>query len=63
MSKSTVSHIQVWHSSREGNNYFKVHSNALGVMLTVSKQKQPKSYQRIKHNSIFVECLIKVLSP
>jgi hypothetical protein len=48
MSKSTVSQIKVWHSTNEGNIYFNVHINALEVMLTVSENKQPKSYQKIK---------------
>ncbi|UDK98375.1 hypothetical protein EYB33_19800 [Lysinibacillus sphaericus] len=48
MSKSTVSQIKVWHYTKQGNNYFNVHINALGVMLTISENKQPKSYQKIK---------------
>lgn len=48
MSNSTVSQIKVWQSTKEGNNYFNVHINAIGVMLTVSENKQPKSYQNIK---------------
>lgn len=46
MNKRTVSEVHVWQSEKEGSNYFKVH--VLGVALTVSEKKQPKSYQKIK---------------
>lgn len=48
MSKSTVSHIKVWHSIKEGNSYFNVHITSLNVMITVHEKKQPKSYAKIK---------------
>jgi hypothetical protein len=46
-SRSTVSVIKVWKSKNEDS--FNLHIGALGVMLTVHKDKQPKSYEKIEN--------------
>jgi len=47
-SKSTVSFISAWHTTKGTRNCFNVNINSLGVMLSVYEDKQPKSYARIK---------------
>lgn len=47
MKKSTGSNIQVWKSQKR--NCFRVKIQALGVVLSVCKDSQPKSYEKIEN--------------
>lgn len=45
-SRSTVSVIKVWRS--EKGDRFNLHIGAMGIMLAVHKDKQPKSYEKLE---------------
>ncbi|MEC1866747.1 hypothetical protein [Bacillus paralicheniformis] len=45
-SRSTVSTIRVWRSKK--GDSFNLHIGAMGIMITVHKDKQPKSYEKIE---------------
>ncbi|MGI2792235.1 hypothetical protein [Bacillus cytotoxicus] len=45
-SRSTVSVIKVWKSKKE--DCFNINIGSLGIMLSVHKDKQPKSYEKIE---------------